>query len=233
MSRLAWLDKNRFDFPPIEQAMREPDGLLAVGGDLCPERLIRAYYEGIFPWFEQDGPLFWWSPDPRMVLKPEDVRVSRSLRRLINRQRYSVSMDRAFTDVITRCARLRQHREGTWITEDMQLAYIRLHEQCHAHSVEVWDDNVLAGGLYGVSIGPMFFGESMFSLQDNASKIAFVALARQLQVWKFRLIDCQMPTAHLATLGASEISRARFKDILWQYRDSPGHPGKWVYELDN
>lgn len=230
MPALVWLDDHDTTFPSIETAMREPDGLLAVGGDLRPERLLRAYREGIFPWFEEGGPLLWWSPDPRMVMEPQDVHVSRKLRRLIKRQQYQITMDQAFDEVIQACARLRHHSEGTWITPDMQEAYIRLHEQHHAHSVEVRDGEELVGGLYGVSIGPLFFGESMFSLRDNTSRLAFIALARQLQAWNFRLIDCQMPTAHLASLGAREMSRADFKRLLWQYRDAPGQPGKWTFD---
>jgi len=232
MNPISWLSNHDLYFPPIEQALREPDGLLAVGGDLSPERLIAAYYEGIFPWYESGGPILWWSPDPRMVLEPSRVHVSRSLRRRLRRDHYDISMDTAFREVIRYCAGLREHREGTWITREMQQAYILLHERGHAHSVEVRQHRKLIGGLYGVAIGPLFFGESMFSLQDNASKIAFLALARQLEAWQFRLIDCQMPTPHLMRLGARPVARSTFKRWLWTYRDLPGGPGPWRFDLD-
>lgn len=232
MHPISWLSEHDLRFPPIEQALPEPDGLLAVGGDLSPERLMAAYYEGIFPWYEAGGPIIWWSPDPRMVMAPRDVHLSRSLRRHIRRQSFNITMDSAFPEVIRQCAGLRQYREGTWITPEMQQAYITLHERGHAHSVEIWQDGELAGGLYGISIGPLFFGESMFALRDNASKVAFLALARQLDAWNFRLIDCQMPTSHLATLGAAPMARSRFKHWLWKYRDQPGHIGPWRFTLD-
>lgn len=232
MHPISWLSNHDLHFPPIEQALPEPDGLLAVGGDLDPQRLMAAYYEGIFPWYESGTPILWWSPDPRMVLVPGDVHISRSLRRQLRRGHYNISMDTAFRDVIRQCADLRKYREGTWITPEMQQAYIRLHGQGHAHSVEVWQDSRLIGGLYGVAIGPLFFGESMFSLQDNASKIAFLALARQLETWGFRLIDCQIPTPHLARLGAKPMPRSIFKHWLWKYRDLPGHTAPWRFELD-
>lgn len=232
MQQVSWLSAHDLHFPPIEQALSEPEGLLAVGGDLSPERLLRAYSEGIFPWYEAGGPILWWSPDPRMGLRPEEVHVSRSLRRQLRRQPCTITMDTAFREVIGHCAGLREHREGTWITAEMQEAYILLHEQGHAHSVEVRENGQLTGGLYGVSLGSLFFGESMFALADNASKIAFVALARQLRAWGFRLIDCQMPTPHLASLGARPIPKAAFKRELIRHREDRGRPGRWVFELD-
>ena len=232
MQQIRFLDPDELSFPPIEQALKDPEGLLAIGGDLSPERLMAAYQEGIFPWFEEGGPILWWSPDPRMTLTPGDVRVSRSMRRLLRKRPFRISMDTAFSEVIRQCAALRQDREGTWITPGMQQAYIRLHELGHAHSVEVHEGDALVGGLYGVAIGPMFFGESMFSLRSNASKIAFIALARQLDAWQFRLIDCQMPTEHLESLGGRELSRGKFKHLLWQYRQQPGHVGQWHFALD-
>ncbi|MEX1197127.1 MAG: leucyl/phenylalanyl-tRNA--protein transferase [Pseudohongiellaceae bacterium] len=232
MHPISWLSDHDLRFPPIEQALAEPDGLLAVGGDLEPERLVAAYYEGIFPWYEAGGPILWWSPDPRMVMAPRDVHLSRSLRRHIRRQPFTITMDSAFPEVIRQCAGLREHREGTWITTEMQDAYVRLHELGYAHSVEVFQDGRLSGGLYGISIGPMFFGESMFALRDNASKVAFLALARQLDDWGFKLIDCQMPTSHLATLGARPMARSTFKHWLWKYREQPTRRGFWRFELD-
>lgn len=232
MHPISWLSAHDLHFPPIEQALPDPDGLLAVGGDLDPERLMAAYYEGIFPWYEAGGPILWWSPDPRMVMAPRDVHLSRSLRRHIRRQSFTITMDTAFAEVIRQCAGIREHREGTWITADMREAYITLHELGHAHSVEIWQDGQLSGGLYGISIGPMFFGESMFALRDNASKVAFLALARQLGDWGFRLIDCQMPTPHLATLGARPMARGTFKHWLWKYRDQPGRRGPWQFDID-
>ncbi len=231
MLPISWLSEHDLHFPPIEQALSDPDGLLAVGGDLQPDRLMAAYYEGIFPWYEAGGPILWWTPDPRMVLAPEDVHVSRSLRRQLRRDTCKITMDADFRGVIRQCAGLREHREGTWITREMQQAYIRLHELGHAHSVEVTRQGRLVGGLYGVSIGPLFFGESMFAIEDNASKIAFIALARQLQHWQFRLIDCQMPTPHLARLGAHPMSRSTFKHELWKHRNQPGRIGRWQFEL--
>lgn len=232
MHPISWLSEHDLHFPPIEQALPEPDGLLAVGGDLAPERLMAAYYEGIFPWYEAGGPILWWTPDPRMVMAPGDVHLSRSLRRHIRRQDFTITMDTAFPEVIRQCAGLREYREGTWITPEMQRAYITLHELGHAHSVEVWQDGQLSGGLYGISLGPMFFGESMFALRDNASKVALLALARQLEAWGFRLIDCQMPTPHLARMGAAPMARSTFKHWLWKYRDQPGRGGPWQFELD-
>lgn len=228
---IAWLDPERLWFPPVDQAFREPDGLLAVGGDLRPERLILAYREGIFPWYEPGGPILWWSPDPRMVLRPDEAHCSRSLRRTMRRRPFEIRMDCDFETVIRQCAGLREQREGTWITPAMQQAYIRLHALGHAHSVEVWRDGRMTGGLYGVSVGPMFFGESMFSLESSASRIAFLALARQLQEWEFRLIDCQVPTPHLESLGARAVPRSDFIRTLHEYRDQPGRPGPWQFML--
>lgn len=228
--QLHWLSDSSLEFPPIEQALDEPPGLLAIGGDLRPARLLRAYAEGIFPWFEPGSPILWWSPDPRMILRPRSVHVSRSLRRLLRRGEYRISLDRAFGEVIELCASLRRQREGTWITREMQRAYQRLHQQGDAHSIEVWMDGELAGGLYGVAMGPLFFGESMFSRRANASKIALVALCRQLEQWGFRLIDCQMPTGHLARMGGEIISRRAFQRILLEHRDEPGHEGPWHFD---
>jgi leucyl/phenylalanyl-tRNA---protein transferase len=209
-------------FPPVSRAMRDPNGLLAAGGDLSVERLLDAYVHGIFPWFSEDDPLLWWSPDPRMVLYVEEVHVSRSLRRRLRAGGFRITVDAAFRDVMLACAEPRREQEGTWITHDMVDAYTRLASLGYAHSIEVWMDEVLAGGLYGVAIGRMFYGESMFARRVDASKIALVALARQLARWGFVLIDCQMSTPHLQSLGAREIPRPDFLDQVSRLvRQSP------------
>ncbi|MET3714119.1 leucyl/phenylalanyl-tRNA--protein transferase [Pseudomonas sp. PvP001] len=201
--------------------MREPNGLLAAGGDLSPERLIQAYRHGCFPWFEEGQPILWWSPDPRTVLLPAEVHVSRSLRKVLRQGRFRVTFDHDFAAVIAECAGPRNYTDGTWITDDMQRAYLALHEQGHAHSVEVWDGDALVGGLYGLAMGRLFFGESMFSRADNASKVGFVTLIEHLQQAGFVLIDCQMPTDHLHSLGARSIPREVFAGYLSQYLDQP------------
>lgn len=218
---LTWLKRNELVFPPLSKAMREPNGLLAAGGDLSPERLIQAYRHGCFPWFEEGQPILWWSPDPRTVLLPAEVHVSRSLRKVLRQGRFRVTFDQDFAAVIAECAGPRNYTDGTWITDDMQRAYLALHEQGHAHSVEVWDGDALVGGLYGLAMGRLFFGESMFSRADNASKVGFVTLVEHLQQAGFALIDCQMPTDHLHSLGARSIARETFADYLNQYLDQP------------
>jgi len=210
-----WLQQGDLSFPDPEQALKEPNGLLAIGGDLSPERLLRAYKLGIFPWYEAGQPILWWSPDPRMVLFPEELHISRSLHKILQKQRYKVSFNQDFPAVISSCAKQRgKNRTGTWITDEMQQAYINLHKAGWAHSVEVWQNNNLTGGLYGIALGKIFFGESMFSTQDNASKVAFVHLIHYLQKQDFKLIDCQVSSAHLASLGAREISRQDFRNYL-------------------
>ena len=218
---LTWLKRNELVFPPLSKAMREPNGLLAAGGDLSPERLIQAYRHGCFPWFEEGQPILWWSPDPRTVLLPAEVHVSRSLRKVLRQGRFRVTFDRDFAAVIAECAGPRNYTDGTWITDDMQRAYLALHEQGHAHSVEVWDGDALVGGLYGLAMGRLFFGESMFSRADNASKVGFVTLVEHLRQAGFVLIDCQMPTDHLHSLGARSIPREVFAGYLSQYLDQP------------
>ena len=200
----------RDPFPPVARALRDPNGLLAVGADLSPARLVDAYSRGIFPWFDEGDPVLWWSPDPRMVLETSAVHVSRSLRRTLRSGRYRVSMDEDFVGVMAGCAAPRAGQRGTWITDEMTAAYTRLFELGYAHSVEAWSADQLVGGLYGVAIGAMFFGESMFSRAADASKVALVSMARQLSAWGLPLIDCQMSTSHLASLGAREIPRAEF-----------------------
>ncbi len=218
---LTWLKRNELVFPPLSKAMREPNGLLAAGGDLSPERLIQAYRHGCFPWFEEGQPILWWSPDPRTVLLPAEVHVSRSLRKVLRQGRFRVTFDRDFAAVIAECAGPRNYTDGTWITDDMQRAYLALHDQGHAHSVEVWDGDALVGGLYGLAMGRLFFGESMFSRADNASKVGFVTLVEHLEQAGFVLIDCQMPTDHLHSLGARSIPREVFAGYLSQYLDQP------------
>lgn len=253
---LVQLHPDYLDFPPAEQALDDPPGLLAIGGDLSPERLLAAYSLGIFPWFDDDSPILWWSPDPRMTVKPSEVHVSKSMRKLIRKGHFHIRLDEQFEQVIQHCAvrplkyspdafspdtsPLTQHAtppdgelteetlEDTWITTDMQQAYTELHRLGYAHSVEVYDraDN-LVGGLYGISLGQMFFGESMFSLAANTSKMAFISLARLLSHWDFNCIDCQMPTDHLASLGARPQSRSDFLNALAGNDQTRTIQGSW------
>ena len=219
-------------FPPPEEA--EPSGLLAVGGDLAPDRLLLAYAMGIFPWYTDDTPILWFSPDPRGVLTPETMVVHRSLARRVRSLRYEVTLDRAFGDVIRGCAGApREGQLGTWITGDMVAAYRALHELGFAHSVEVWKDGSLAGGLYGVSIGNAFFGESMFSRERDASKVALVHLVRQLGFWGFELLDCQVRNDHLASLGAEQWPRERFLACLTRCLQSATRRGPWTFDEDS
>ena len=229
---IPWLEPYE-PFPPVELALREPNGLLAAGGDLSPRRLLDAYARGIFPWFNGDDPLLWWSPDPRMVLRLDELHVSRSLRRTIRSQEFDVRMDTAFEDVMRACAEPRDGQDGTWITEEMITAYTRLSELGFAHSIESWHGGHLAGGLYGVAIGRMFFGESMFARRSDASKVAFVALVRQLRRWGFEIIDCQMATAHLASLGAREIPRREFLAAVRRLVREPGIPAPWQFDPES
>lgn len=222
----------RDPFPPIDTALRDPNGLLAAGGDLSPGRLLDAYARGIFPWFGDGDPVLWWSPDPRMVLWLRDLHVSRSLRHAIRSARYSVTLDAAFPQVMAACAEPRDAEGGTWITAGMMDAYNRLAALGHAHSVEVWSGGELAGGLYGVALGRMFYGESMFSGYRDASKVALVYLVRQLERWGFELIDCQMSTAHLASLGAREIPRTEFLQLVHRLVHLPAVPSPWALEAD-
>lgn len=197
-------------FPPAASALTAPNGLLAAGANLSPERLLEAYRNGIFPWFSPSDPILWWSPDPRMVLFPRDFKLSTSLKKTLKRACFKVTANQAFEQVVRACAAPRAGESGTWIVEEMITAYCELHRLGHAHSVEVWMENELVGGLYGVAIGKMFYGESMFSKRTDGSKIAFAHMARQLERWGFGMIDCQMHTPHLASLGAREIPRAEF-----------------------
>ena len=210
---IPWLDCDD-SFPPLSKALKSPNGLLCAGADLSPERILAAYSRGIFPWYSEGDPILWWSPDPRMVLFPEELKVSRSLRRVVSRGVYEIRMDTAFRDVIEACAAPRHGHVGTWIVPEMIDAYTRLHELGFAHSVESWKDDTLAGGLYGLALGRVFFGESMFTNAPDASKAALVALVERLRARGFRVIDCQQATAHLASLGGREIPRRTFAQIL-------------------
>ncbi|WP_349570197.1 leucyl/phenylalanyl-tRNA--protein transferase [Azotobacter salinestris] len=224
---LTCLQRDSLNFPPLERALRDPNGLLAVGGDLSSERLIQAYRHGCFPWYQAGQPILWWSPDPRTVLLPHELHVSRSLRKVLRQERFQVSFDRDFSAVIQACAGPRDYADGTWITPEMRKAYQELHRRGIAHSVEVWQNGTLVGGLYGLAIGQLFFGESMFSHTDNASKVGFATLVRRLEQWGFVLIDCQMPTEHLQSLGARSIPRTEFSDFLKRHLDLP-NTADWV-----
>jgi leucyl/phenylalanyl-tRNA--protein transferase len=219
-------------FPPLEAALARPNGLLAAGADLSLARLLAAYRRGIFPWFSQGEPILWWSPDPRMVLFPAEFKRSRALAKRLRRRDYEIRVDTAFADVMAACSEPRPDQEGTWISAAMQAAYGRLHEAGHAHSVETWQAGRLVGGLYGVALGSAFYGESMFHRVTDASKIALAHLVAQLSRWGFGMIDCQMETAHLASLGARPIPRDEFQARLQALVDLPGQPGKWTFEHD-
>ena len=227
---IRWLQPDE-PFPPVQSALAEPNGLLAAGGDLSAERLIEAYRQGIFPWFSRGQPILWWSPDPRMVLVPAEIRIPRSLAKTLRKREYEVRADSAFRAVLLACAEPRADQDGTWISEDMISAYCALHQCGVAHSVETWIDGKLAGGLYGIALGRMFYGESMFTRAPDASKIALAHLARQLQRWNFELIDCQVHTAHLARMGGREMPRAAFMRKLGELVNYPPMTGAW--RLDN
>ena len=213
-------------FPPVEEA--EADGLLAVGGDLTKERLLEAYRRGIFPWYEVGQPILWWSPDPRLILIPDELKISRSLRKILRRGQFEIRFDSAFEEVIKACAEVRTKQgEGTWIIPEMQRAYTELYQEGFAHSVESWLDGKLVGGLYGISIGQCFFGESMFSTTNNSSKVALVALAELSQQVGIKLIDCQISTPHLLSLGAKEIKREVFLKKLKYFLGPPTLKGQW------
>ena len=223
---IPWLRRDT-PFPPVESALRHPAGLLAAGADLSPQRLIDAYRLGIFPWFSAGEPILWWSPDPRMVLFPGEVKISRSLAKRLRRREFEVRLDTAFAEVMRACAAPRQGADGTWITPQMQQAYLRLHELGWAHSVETWVEGELVGGLYGIAIGRAFYGESMFARTSDASKVALAHLARHLESRGFGMIDCQMSTAHLESLGAREIPRREFVAALRELTRSGDAPGRW------
>jgi len=219
-------------FPPPELA--EENGLLAIGGDLSESRVLLAYSMGIFPWYSDEDPLLWWSPDPRLILIPKELKLSRSLRQTLKKETFRVTLDTAFEQVIRACAEVHNNDDGgTWITEEMIEAYTALHRSGYAHSVECWLRNELAGGLYGISLGSVFFGESMFTMKSNASKAAFATLVGQLTKWEFDLIDCQVTTPHLISLGAREIPRSEFLVLLKNALIKPTARGKWEFDITN
>lgn len=218
------------DFPAIDSALVEPDGLLAAGGCLSSQRIINAYKQGIFPWYSPGDPILWWSPNPRLVLFPDKIVISRSLKKTLRKGKFDLSYDQAFNQVMQFCASPRAQETGTWITEDMYLAYTELHQLGVAHSFESWIDNELVGGLYGIAIGQVFFGESMFYKQTDASKVAFCGLVHQLSKWGYRLIDCQVHTQHLSSFGAEEINRDNFSKLIQQHCSIQPHENAWKNE---
>ncbi len=224
---VPWLDSHSVAFPPAESALSEPNGLLAAGGDLSIAWLSCAYRQGIFPWYELGQPILWWCPDPRLVLFPEGLRVSKSLRKFLKRHSYTITLDNYFSEVISQCAADREDSAGTWITKNMQAAYIELHKAGFAHSIEVHSGSELVGGLYGVAMGKVFFGESMFSKKPNTSKLALVYLVRHLQRWNFELIDCQISSEHLISMGAIQISRNEFLKKIQHLVAFKGRAGFW------
>ncbi len=228
---IPWLEPND-PFPPVATALTEPNGLLAAGADLTPARLLDAYRHGIFPWYSDDQPLLWWSPDPRMVLFPADLRLTHSLKKRLRRRDYEIRTDSSFEQVMRACAEPRYGQAGTWITSEMIAAYCDLHALGHAHSVETWINGELAGGLYGLAIGRMFYGESMFTRATDASKLAFAHLARQLERSGYGMIDCQMKTPHLASFGAREIPRVEFMRKLQELVNCQEPIGVWRLDHD-
>ena len=233
MGALTVLSTHRVEFPPPEAALENPNGLLAVGGKLTPEWLLAAYANGVFPWFEDDAsPILWWCPDPRAVLWPDGLKIRRSLAKRIRNAGFRVSMDTAFENVVRECSQPRTYSNGTWITRAMMAAYIDLHAKGYAHSVEIWLDDSLVGGLYGVSLGQMFFGESMFASENDASKVAFYHLVQQLTAWKFNLIDCQIMNDHLVSLGVVNLPRSEFLKVLAENRKEPTRTGRWAFDVN-
>ena len=229
---IPWLHPGE-PFPPLEAALEDPNGLLAASEDLTPARLLAAYTRGIFPWYSAGQPVLWWSPDPRMVLHTAEFKMSRSLRRVVQAARFEIRVDTAFDDVMRACAAPRDEFGGTWITDAIRAGYGALHRQGYAHSVESWREGELVGGLYGVAIGRMFFGESMFARQTDASKVALAHLVRQLRAWEFPLIDCQQQTAHLGSLGARPIPRAEFAKAIARLvhcTDPVSLPRRWTFD---
>lgn len=235
MSGIGWLDPSRLEFPPLSRALEDPNGLLAAGGDLSPERLLLAYRSGIFPWYEDNQPILWWSPNPRAVLFPEELKISRSLRRRLQRNEFDVRINTAFSDVVEACSGPRDDQYGTWITDEMKVAYQRLHSLGHAHSFEAWQNGRLVGGLYGVSVGRVFFGESMFHHVTDASKASLAWLCRLMLEHDCPLIDCQVETTHLMTMGARTIARKAFvgwldehcSPVAGPWSELPSRSGAW------
>ncbi|THB72410.1 MAG: leucyl/phenylalanyl-tRNA--protein transferase [Gammaproteobacteria bacterium] len=231
---LYWIDPSypADHFPDLRYALTEPNGLLAFGGDLSTERLIAAYERGIFPWYSKDEPILWWSPDPRSVIFPEQFKPSRSLKKTIRKRHFNLTIDTCFADIIKRCSEPRSYSTDTWITQEMMDAYIQLNEYKIAHSVEVWRQDELVGGLYGVSLGKAFFGESMFSMATDASKVALAYLVEQLKLWGFKLIDCQVSSDHMASLGAIDISRDEFMRLLSTDCSGRTRLDDWKFDSD-
>ncbi|MDX2217577.1 MAG: leucyl/phenylalanyl-tRNA--protein transferase [Burkholderiales bacterium] len=223
---IPWLQPGQ-PFPPAAKALRQPNGLLAASGEITPERILDAYSHGIFPWYSEGEPVLWWSPDPRMVLVPDQLRVTRSLAKTVRSGKFEIRFDTAFERVMRECAAPREGQDGTWIVDDIARAYTALHERGFAHSVESWRDGELVGGLYGVALPRMFFGESMFARETDASKVALVALVGKLKADGFGLIDCQQETRHLASLGAAPIPRAEFVQKLRELIHFPLIPTRW------
>jgi len=224
---LTLLNEDLVDFPSTADALGEPNGLLALGGRLTPEWLLAAYSRGIFPWYSDDQPILWWSPSPRCVVFPAQIRFSRSLRKTLRRGHFQVTFDQDFAGVIDGCAAPRADGGGTWITAEMRAAYLAMHRLGHAHSVEVWEGGELVGGLYGIAIGRVFFGESMFHRATDASKVAFASLVHQLQTWDCQLMDCQVSNPHLTSLGAVEVSREVFESLLSREVERQAFPRPW------
>lgn len=231
----VWLDPtdSNYEFPSAENALTEPNGLLAIGGDLSPARIVNAYLQGIFPWYSPDQPILWWSPNPRAVLFPEKFKCSSSLQKLIRKKKFSTTIDKDFDSVIQHCAKTsRKDQNGTWITDEMHRAYIKLHQADIAHSVECWLDDQLVGGLYGLALGNVFFGESMFSHTSNASKVAFAHLVDELRKSNYALIDCQVTSGHLMSLGAEDISRKRFLELIRQHTAARMGQTSWLDQTE-
>lgn len=227
---IVWLSEHDSPeaFPPVERALREPDGLLAAGGDLSPPRLLAAYRRGIFPWYSRGQPILWWCPDPRAVLLPSQFRISRSLAKSIRNRGFTTRIDTGFREVIRACGSAELRPGGTWLSAEMRAAYLRLHKLGYAHSVETWREQTLVGGLYGVAIGRVFFGESMFSIERDASKVALQRLCSELTVRDFHMIDCQMATPHLLSLGAELIPRPQFIATLMHHVGAEALPERWM-----
>ncbi len=227
-----WIDQRdiSYIFPPVDLALDEPNGLLAAGGDLTPRRIVSAYRQGLFPWYSADQPILWWSPNPRSILIPSQLNISRSLRKSIRKQPLRITINNCFEEVLRQCAAPRSYADGTWITPEMQAAYLELHRQGVAHSFEAWQGETLVGGLYGLALGKIFFGESMFSHVTDASKIAFVYAVRQLEAWGFKLIDCQVGSEHLKSFGSIEVPRSNFIEYTLQLTHLPGHPTPWQFD---
>jgi leucyl/phenylalanyl-tRNA--protein transferase len=220
------IPKNELIFP--HPSLADKTGILGIGGDLRPERILLAYQFGIFPWYNAEDPIVWWCPDPRFVLYPSKVHISKSMRPYLNKNKYSVSYDQCFAEVIAQCKTInREHQNGTWITNEMEAAYIKMHELGYAHSVEVWNEDRLVGGLYGINLGKCFFGESMFAVENNASKFGFIKLCKALEAKQFTLIDCQQATPHLRKLGGQFISRNTFLDVLKHNRNTVTERVNW------